>query len=983
MANGSFGLSGVPTAPTTLLAASTATTPLTAATVPVSTTTGFQANDLVYFRNGNFGTVPDGSTATATFPVSTQVSTYLQTQNNWQTGLTKVITGRNSGINTYLTSVGAVGYGMVQGRFNSVATLTNGNLIVVYVSKNSSNTGAIFASIFTEEGVLVTGPTYIADAGNNQNNAGVIALPNGNAVIWFGDAVTTLRWRFTTVSNTLTTVLAVTTIETATTGTIDTGSDLYCEAAARSDSSVAFYWSTSLNSNTYYKNINSTTGAVLTATQNVGTISNKYYNLAISVRPNDEVVLFRTTAAGANNLGWVHYSGTTVLFSGTITSNSNNAQWGNAVTLSDGRTVVSYINSTTGFIQYSIYNGSGTFATAVNWAPATSQINGPVGAFITPYTGGFTMTTFSQDTGQEYGFQPLVYNYNNSFVLQTTTSFTRCSALTMTNQYRTTVVKTENYFHLFCSGQLEVSLSYSYDNGPRAISWGRVSPTTMLNVPWTSITGSLGNTTEQSVFSYAKSNSTPIAAAFTAASTGPVAFSSAQTQTNATLIKQQTVIDSILTYAIDSCTLANGNVVFIYKTSINTVKCAVYNNQGVQLLIFNVEPNTSVVSGSSAGRQVSIAPLPNGNFVLSYYTTTATFQIAWKIYDGTTYAVIASGINFIGNQAISATQYATVSAYDNDRWVLAYNSTGVSYPYYEVRSSTTGALLASGNSYTGSATTNMNMVAGCGFIYFHGYTAAFGNWIIITIAETDVTNTFSTFTTSAQGGNFSFIGQKMRINQNGSVVYGYPTADTNYNTAVYTPGQFNNQNYPTNATISTGWNIGVTCNGDIVTAGYFSSTVLRLYMSTNHVYQPAGYTGSGQYDVTGVTFNGGTGNISFGMTPLFDNRMLLQWTDTNGYPSFVIINAKAFTSTTQLTAGVTVSNADLTLSPANGFYLTGVSTESASAGGTANIQVNGSVSLNSSYPSTTTYQAFDFSNPILYGVRGTIVGRNITMQGNL
>ena len=550
----------------------------------------------------------------------------------------------------------------------------------------------------------------------------------------------------------------------------------------------------------------------------------------------------------------------------------------------------------------------------------------------------------------------------------------------MTESYRSTVVKTTNYFHVFSSNQLNSVTGYGYTDGPRAVNWSRIAPTTMLSIPWTSTTASLGNTTAQNVFSYARSNSTPTSAAFFASNTVSVAFSSTATTTNATLIKQPTVIESVASQAIDSCTLTNGNVVFIYKTTANTIKCAVYTNLGVQLAIFDVA--TTGVTTNGSPRQVSIAALGNGNFVLCYYTT-ATLGWAWRIYNGTTYGVIASGTNVSQNTAIANNQYATVSAYDNDRWVLSYcdNATGTVYPYYEVRDATTGSLLASGNSYTGTASHSLNMVAGGGFIYFHAFTAAFGNWIIITLAETDVTNTFTAFATGAQGGNFTMFGQKMRINQGGAVVYNYPTSLTDQNTASYTPGQLSNQIVAFTACNASQTNLGVTCNGDIVTAGKQDATTMRFYVSTSRMGQSTG-TGFGPFDITGFTWNTDT-SVSFGMTALFDSRMLVQYTDANTYPSFAIINAKSYSGTTLLTAGVTVSNAELTLSPTNGFYLAGVSTEAASAGGTGNIQVNGSISLSSSYPSTTTYQSFDFSNPILYGVRGTIVGRNVTMQGNI
>ena len=68
MANGSFGLSGVPTAPTTV--GTVPNNALSPVTVAVNSVGGFQAGDLIYNVNGDVSTIPGNYVSTATFPVN-------------------------------------------------------------------------------------------------------------------------------------------------------------------------------------------------------------------------------------------------------------------------------------------------------------------------------------------------------------------------------------------------------------------------------------------------------------------------------------------------------------------------------------------------------------------------------------------------------------------------------------------------------------------------------------------------------------------------------------------------------------------------------------------------------------------------------------------------------------------------------------------------------------------------------------------------
>jgi len=60
----------------------------------------------------------------------------------------------------------------------------------------------------------------------------------------------------------------------------------------------------------------------------------------------------------------------------------------------------------------------------------------------------------------------------------------------------------------------------------------------------------------------------------------------------------------------------------------------------------------------------------------------------------------------------------------------------------------------------------------------------------------------------------------------------------------------------------------------------------------------------------------------------------------------------------------------------------GVALQTVPPGGAGLVQVNGTAQLGSTYPAGTTYRAFDHQSQGVPGVKGTITGRTITLQGN-
>lgn len=102
-------------------------------------------------------------------------------------------------------------------------------------------------------------------------------------------------------------------------------------------------------------------------------------------------------------------------------------------------------------------------------------------------------------------------------------------------------------------------------------------------------------------------------------------------------------------------------------------------------------------------------------------------------------------------------------------------------------------------------------------------------------------------------------------------------------------------------------------------------------------------------------------------------------TSTN-YPMLAIIDSKGSTITDSITGGVTVSDTTLTLAPSSGYVLSGIAITTASAGGSGLVQTKGAATLNTDYSASTPNTKFDFTTKTTNGVRGTVTGRNVTLE---
>ena len=266
MANGSFGLSGFPTAPTTTSTGGGTNNALTPVTVAVNSVAGFSSGNLVYNRSGDYST-PVSSTGTATFPITATVPIYSPSAPSW-TSTTTTGNGDSAIINA--TGIATA--------YSYAATLTNGNIVIVYQNAGTGNTS--FKILDESYNVVVAETATSGALATSTATIGVISLTGGGFVIYSRDATPNLV--FAIYSNAGAVVTAATTDATYIFTT-------YLQAVARPDGSWIVYGVTSTSLFVY--KVYSAVGVQVYAWTTIGTALNTSSQVSISVRSDNSFVL--------------------------------------------------------------------------------------------------------------------------------------------------------------------------------------------------------------------------------------------------------------------------------------------------------------------------------------------------------------------------------------------------------------------------------------------------------------------------------------------------------------------------------------------------------------------------------------------------------------------------------------------------------------------------------------------------------------------
>lgn len=956
MANGSFGLSGFPTAPTTTSGASGGdTNPFTPISVAVNSTAGFQAGDLVYNFGGDIQPVPDNYVSSATFPISVDAMAYTQNVNYGEMQFPPVTTGYN-------------------GRGVSYAEkLTDGNIVIVYERTSyQSGDGYPYFKVIDENGTTIVTDTLISTNPTDYGQVAVCALSGGGFVVAWQHSNRPYYAIYANPSGGSCAVVKAATMESITINQYS-----WLQVAARPDGSWIYLTQDNTNNlkhkiftNAGVQIYNWTTSVPITSFQN-------YYFLV--VRSDNTFVIFNTQ--GSNYVQYICYTSTnTVAKTVAVVSSlgvSPTYVWGGATVLSDGNILLTYSN-----VNY-LYRNT---INASNVVSATETYNITAGtSFVSPIpkalSSGNYLLNYTQSTSTDTEPVSQITSFaifNNSHVIQSTAGGNNITAMPSAPIFTRSIVETTNFLHIFQTPQGNGTTAGNYTSiyAPRFMQWVKISPTTFQTTKTNSVSSVVGNSAAQPVSGYAKGSSTPSSAAFFAGASGTITTSTSK----GAVVKSQTTIDTAETCeAHDSAPLSDGSCLIYYRGNTSYVtKIVVVSSDGA--LGTPITLATGLTTTSYVGFH-RLAVLSNGKIAVTYVnaSTQLVLSILTSVYAIESTLIIPSGVS-VQNSGRSV----GIAALSGGRFVLTYGDSN-NYIRYRVYDSSLTQLVGDTNVYSSGSSNYGTSVAGLpnGFIIsFQNGSSGSNNSFAF---EEYSTNAFAVSGSASYGGNSYNSNHKIITTPSGDVFDPYVQNTTSLGRAAFFGGG-NNAVYSntqmtgiSNVNTSGGLTGTVTASGVVAMFSWQSTSQTYLWLSS------AGNGAQASQSVPAATLTvsqPAVGQTFYSSAPLRGNNVVLVLPDASNRLSYLVVNTFGITYSASLTAGVTPSN-PVAISPTNGFSLVGVSSTDAPANGSGTVVINGPAQLNSSYPSTTPGQSFDFGNPVTFGAAGTISGRNVNLIGNV
>jgi len=925
--------------------------PINAATpnnISVVSSTGFAAGELVYFNNGDYGTISNTAFSSDSFNISAPLPSY-----NVNVG----------GFTSLATNYGA---GTTNNRF--CQKLSNGNFVYAYVRPGNTK---VYFQIVDSTGVVIVAETLVSNTiytYNSSASVGVAALSGGGfALAWIGGQTGSGYITYAVYSNTGAVVLAP--IQ----DTVSDFSATYCYPAIQSLANGNFVIACNDTSNVCYYRIFNANGTAAYAWVNPGfsSSSSAVTNARLAARSDSSFIIL--SGNNSNRLGYTIISATNTVLVGNsyITAPSAGFPAYDVTTLVDGTTFV---------IAYSNNNSTSLYGPIFRFLPSSNTLGaifGPLPSAGVSTSLLYTIAVLGLADGtfmlcwanSQQFLQYAVYNGSGTCVSGTSGGAMVPKQIPGSLSYQYTRINlVEN------TSTIDIYNGSTYYN---EIGFNealvKVNKTTYNLVPTVSGVNTLIGTSIESVSGYAKTGSSPSKASFYAsASSAPAATSSF-----GSYVLPPTVAASSAVLGCSSDVLANGNIIIAYsEESGGAVVAKVFTPSGA--LVTTINPGT--VYSTAVYNGVKVSAMTNGGFVISFSAVSSS-RITNAVYSSA-YALISSNnVNYASyNFGMSNSTNFGLCGIGNNRYVISV------YSYYFVYDGATSNQLTVGSTKSGDIYGVQVTPTKDGGFAFGGYYTSYGTTYYDVMYPTDSTGT-SFSTRFSLNGTADFIGggysglAGLENNAVYAITQGSATSVTpQVGTASSSLVSISTQNLNNSGTYGQ-IAVGTSGFGNVVTIYYSSATTYRMITGPASLWDgvtiPTGYA----ITLSGIAATTTNYRSSFSIRPMSGTNILFSWVNSSNFPSFAVINSYPVTASATLVAGVTPS-AGVPLSVANGYVFAGVSSSAASAGGVGQLQINGSAQLNSSYSASLAYQAFDFQNPGVLGVRGTIVGRNVNLQGN-
>lgn len=919
--------------------------------ITVPSSTGFSAGDYVYQKNGDFG-VPASSGA-ANFDVTPISSVYggtvggTSTPVNWL-GPSGTVPGGSSG--------------------ECAAKLSDGNIVIVY--RDSVTNYPSFRIVDTDN-VQVVAPVVITASTSvlvGRAPIGVIALTGGGFVTHFVDAVSATDPGIAVYTNTGTVTTAYAVDSTFPTTAYSTGACIY--GCALPNGGFALTLQGGGVSNTYLRAY-SATGVGTYAWANVGTINGSVSSIGIAARSDSSVCVAYNAAAAQINYAVYNSSGGAVVAATTISTGANSGRSVGVACLTNDTFVIGYLNDSSGPFQFRLLPTGNVLSSA--FTVPTTNVKPPnnVQGIITLEalsSGGFVYFMVNSGTGGN-GLSYIFYTAAGVAVHPTVKQLPQIIYDYPSDKFG--IVEISGYLSLYHAGTLSTTVGTELFEMYNS----KISLTTYELLTSPGVTSSVG-TVSSSSGAYARSTSLPMKAAYLAANTETVALN--QTiSTGSVYTVAPSAVDSNAVDSIKSTTLPDGRFAIVYKNAANgSISFNVYSVTGV---LQTTVPVVVAITATGSASRVRIAALSSGKIAVGYFNT------AGSILSVALYSSTFSLIN-TATVAVGSTQGMDLAGLTNDRFVLAYLNSANSYVSYIVYDNT--ATLVQGTTPSSDATIQTLSVQA---------SSNGGFWLAWVTASTSAKNVYyyqsNTNSYSAVYGVFSYgsgVGNTFmpcQVAVNSSGIAAFLSASASTSGQIYT-ASFNGGAANILSGAPPSFNTGSWTGGNGAVGATGAGTFL---------FFGSGNTNGNLYGFTGATsvnnntaypyglLSGITTSASYGMqaciTPSYGYNAVIAWINSSNIAQYAIVNAYPFNASQDITAGVTGSapTTPLNISQSSGYYLAGVAVSDCPAGGTGQIQTNGVANLNSQYSTTTAFQGFDFQNPVTVGVKGTAVGRTVTM----
>lgn len=476
--------------------------------------------------------------------------------------------------------------------------------------------------------------------------------------------------------------------------------------------------------------------------------------------------------------------------------------------------------------------------------------------------------------------------------------------------------------------------------------------------------------------------------------TSPIAVPSTYTLTTSvatsmgsTYLAQQNISTFAATYGPRCALLTNGNIVVLYMSASDTLSYKIYNTSGTALYSGNIATAISFYGWSYTYEgSYDVCGLNSGGFAVTYSDSSTAY---WYVK---TYNSI--GTNLLSSAPLTTTWYTpgAICADTNDiLYTVNTAGTGSTVNTYIYRFTSALAISAStasnvGSNYysppkiTYSLSGNLGVcVDGANTLYYYLYSPS----TLTAISGTSSTFSKGTYTKMSccpsletNGGVFFASMYSSTVN----IGYAYLSSYVNYTTFTSdanTSGYGSTNIFPAYITTA-GANDG-TSNSIIV---YYSGTTITnlntkiANLSANRATWTAA---SSSYVTPFVASSNGPNNGSTCVCATGTASGFIAGRNSSNYNGIALSG----TFTYALSASV-ATPATAQPTPSNGYSLIGVATTTAAAGSYGSVVINGTVSLASTYATSSTAYGFNFNATNGYGFlgnKGYVVNRVVTLQG--